>query len=120
MARLLERNPGSAHYHDNERYNTSRGYFFRDAGGNWRTPDGTRFASASRAESYNDNRREHLRAIDAVNALRSQGIDARLKDVKEAMREAASHDHFLSNLSDDYPDFDASDFFDDYYDGDTP
>lgn len=49
----------------NETYRTHRGYYFKDAKGRWRTPNGASFATAKKAQSANARRRGELIRRDA-------------------------------------------------------
>lgn len=103
MAKLFARNPGAARFDRNERYETHRGFYHKDAAGRWRTPDGHSVAGQRKetatgrrgqeivvyrsreAERYNERRHARLRAIDAANYLRARGHPATLVQTKRAL-----------------------------------
>jgi hypothetical protein len=99
----IKRNPGAARFDENEAYETHRGYYYKDAAGRWRSPDGRSVAGQKKerstdskgrvrerfvsreAERYNEKRHVRLRVIDATNYLRVRGHVATLKQGRAAL-----------------------------------
>lgn len=82
---FLRDNPRSSKFTFNRTYQDRRGYYYKDATGRWRTPDGKiapaqRFDEKARtytlraAERFNERRHARLFKIDAINNVRQIGL----------------------------------------------
>lgn len=91
---FLRDNPRSTKFSFNKSFQDRRGYYYKDATGRWRTPDGnvapgqrrvqittktgerqTLSYRLRKAEVYNERRHARLFKIDAINNVRALGLD---------------------------------------------